>query len=91
MRSNVEGQIEPQDALDALRTALEEAARETGDDSLGDGGQAAKDRPTMDELVARMQADAERARERARLARTEVERMRAALQRGRDGGNGWLQ
>jgi hypothetical protein len=35
--SNVEGQIEPQDALDALRAALEEAARETVGDSNDNG------------------------------------------------------
>jgi hypothetical protein len=50
--SNVEGQIEPQDALDALRAALEEAARETVGDSNdnGNGEQA----PTGEREVDRM-------------------------------------
>jgi hypothetical protein len=50
--SNVEGQIEPQDALNALRAALEEGAHETVGDSNDNGH--GEQTPTAEREVDRM-------------------------------------
>jgi hypothetical protein len=57
----VEGQIEPQDALDALRTALEQGARETVGDSNdnGNGEQAPTAEREVDRMLREWRAEAD--------------------------------
>jgi hypothetical protein len=61
---NVEGQIEPQDALDALHAALEEAARETVGDSNdnGNGEQAPTAEREVDRMISEWRAEADATR-----------------------------
>jgi hypothetical protein len=65
--SNVEGQIEPQDALDALRAALEEAVRETVGDSNdnGNGEQAPTAEREVDRMLREWRAEADATLRRA--------------------------
>jgi hypothetical protein len=73
------GQIKVEDALEALRAALEEGERDRpASATIKAAEPAPRAYPTMDELVARMIAERDQAHRKAADARAELERLAAA-------------